>query len=58
MTRHPINKFQRKLIAEKKHKFVDEKKVQKDRPSKIWRKLSKECLKEQETQDELTEFTS
>ena len=58
MTKHPSNKFQRKVIAEKKHKFVDEKKgtVKAQRPAKVWRKLTIEHVKERETEDELKEF--
>jgi hypothetical protein len=59
MTKHPSNKFQRKLIEEKKHKFVDEKKaaLKSQRSAKVRRKLSIESLKEQETSDELKRFT-
>ena len=55
MTKHPSNKFQRKLIAEKKHKFVDEKKglLKAQRPAKVWRKLALEQTKEQEAEQEL-----
>lgn len=53
--KRPTNKYQRKLIEEKKHKFVNEKKgIQRaQRPAKVWRKLSIEALKEKETADEL-----
>ena len=56
---HPLNKQQRKKIAEKKHKFINEKKgmVEAQRPSKVWRKTRIESLKEQETLDELKQFT-
>lgn len=58
MTKHPSNKFQRKLIEEKKSKFVQEKKaaLKAQRPAKVWRKLSIESLKEQETSDELRKY--
>jgi hypothetical protein len=58
MTKHPANKFQRKLIKQKKTKFVDEKKakIERERPAKVWRKLSIEGLKEQETLDALEEY--
>lgn len=57
--KHPSNKYQRKLIAEKKHRFVDDKKgrIQTQRPTKVWKKLKVESLKEQETLDELKQFT-
>jgi len=59
MTKHPNNKYQRKQIAEKKHKFVEEKKgiLKAQRPAKVWRKKFIESLQEQETEDELREFT-
>lgn len=58
MTKHPSNKFQRKLIAEKKHRFVDEKKakIQAQRPAKVWRKRVIESLKEQEHADDLKNY--
>ena len=58
MTKHPNNKFQRKLIEERKHKFVDEKKalLKAQRPAKVWRKRVIESLKEQETRDEVESF--
>lgn len=56
MTKHPSNKFQRKIIAEKKSQFIDEKKTQKDRGSKVWRKLSIEEAKAQEFDHELKMF--
>jgi hypothetical protein len=58
MTKHPLNRHQRKLISKKKHQFVDEKKskIERERPAKVWRKLSIEGLKEQETLDALQEY--
>ena len=58
MTKHPSNKFQRKLIEERKHKFVDEKKatLTAQSPAKVWHKLSIESLKERETSDELKTY--
>lgn len=58
MTKHPVNKFQRKLISKKKHQFVDEKKakIERERPAKVYRKLTIEQLKEQETLDALQEY--
>jgi len=55
MTKHPSNKFQRKIIAERKHKFVQEKKgtIAAERPAKVWHKLAIEHLKETETEQEL-----
>ncbi len=52
---HPTNKFQRKLIEEKKHKFVNDKKgsLKAQRPTKVWKKLTIESLKERETEDDL-----
>jgi hypothetical protein len=53
--KHPLNKYQRKLIEEKRHKFVQEKKgtIRAERPAKIWHKLTIEQLKEQEAEEEL-----
>jgi hypothetical protein len=58
MTKHPNNKFQRKLIKQKKTRFVDEKKakIERERPAKVYRKLTIEQLKEQETLDALQEY--
>lgn len=55
MTKHPNNKFQRKLLEEKKHKFVNEKKgtLKAQRPAKVWRKLTLEEFKEREAEQEL-----
>lgn len=59
MTKHPNNKFQRKLLEEKKHKFVDEKKgtLKAQRPAKVWKKLTIESLQDQETRDEVKNYT-
>jgi hypothetical protein len=58
LTKHPSNKHQRKLIAQKKHKFVDDKKgiLAAQRPAKVWKKLTVETLKEQETLNELKSY--
>lgn len=50
---HPADKLQRRLAAERKNKFVDKKAIAAERPSKVWRKLIKEHVKERETEDEL-----
>ncbi len=57
MTRlhHPHNKFERK-IAEEKHSLENERKIKKERVSKVRRKLLLEQAKEQETDNELKEF--
>ena len=55
--KHPLNRLQRKQLLAKKNELVDEKKREKkaERESRVWRKLEKERLKEQETENELTE---
>lgn len=56
-THHPNSKFERKLIEEKKHKFVYEKKNPGKRASEVRRKLALEQAKVQETEHELKEYT-
>lgn len=55
MTKHPNNKYQRKLIEEKKKHFVNEKKgtLKAQRPTKVWRKLALEEFKAREAEQEL-----
>lgn len=52
---HPNNKYQRKIIAEEKHKFVDKKKgkIKAERPAKVWHKLAIEQARELEAEEEL-----
>lgn len=55
MPNHPLNKYQRKTLETKKHKFVNEKKgiLEAERPEKIRRKLTIEQIKQQEAEQEL-----
>ena len=53
--KHPGNKFQRALIEEKKNARKSKKQA-KERASKVWLKLTKEHVKEVETEDELERF--
>lgn len=56
---HPNNKFQRRLLETNKFKTTDEKKAQaKEHSGKVWRKLTKERLQEQETEDELRTYVN
>lgn len=57
---HPTNKFQRKLIEEKKHLFVEKKKgtIRAERPSRVGRKIALVHLKEKETEQELRDASS
>lgn len=54
MTKHPSTRQERRKLKLKKFKTNEEKRTEaKDRPSKVWRKLTKERLQEWETQHEL-----
>ena len=52
---HPSNKYQRKLLEEKKHSFVEAKRgrIKAERPAKVEHKLTIERLKEIEAFEEL-----
>lgn len=51
--KHPQSRDQR-LKVEQKHRINEAKK---ERESRVWRKLTKEHVKEKETVDELREYT-
>lgn len=53
-THHPISKFERHVIDVKKSKSPATKRQEaKDRSGKVYRKLTVEHIREQETEDEL-----
>ena len=50
MTKHPTSKYDRLILNEKKKKRKEE------RDAKVWRKLTIEQAKEQESEDEIRTF--
>lgn len=59
MNHHPISKFERLLLEEKKEVTpYEQKKTKKERSGRVRAKLAREQAKEQETEHELQEFLS